>query len=418
LSVGHLLPRTVLNVEYLSNLSELKIAASMSDHKFTRRRLLQAAGWSALALPLSSLNGLARSRPTAQQTLYVGTYTSGKSEGIYVYHLNMSTGELKHFKTVKDVVDPSYLTIDRKRRFLYAVNEVSQFDGKPSGAVSSFSIDQKSGDLKYLNQKASEGGSPCFVTLDHTGKFLLLANYESGNAAVLPIKRDGSLDEAVTVVGHVGSSINRDRQQGPHAHCIIMDKLNRYAFVVDLGMDKIFTYRFDSRNGNLIDHATVETKPGAGPRHLTFHPNHRQAYVINELDSTVTAYTYDPRRGTLLPLQTISTLPANHSGENSCADVHVSPGGKFLYGSNRGHDSIVVFAIHSKSPQLTYVEHVSTAGKTPRNFTIDPTGTFLLVANQKSDSVVTFRVDRLTGRLKSTGHVAEIPAPVCLRLVT
>jgi 6-phosphogluconolactonase len=330
----------------------------------------------------------------------------------------MSTGMLKHFKTVKGVVDPSYLAIDRKRRFLYAVNEVSQFDGKPSGAVSSFSIDPKSGDLKYLNQKASEGGSPCYVTLDRGEKFALLANYEAGNVSVLPINRDGTLGDAVTVVQHRGASINRERQRSPHAHCIVLDKRNRYAFAVDLGIDRILGYRFNSRDGKLVTHTAVETKPGAGPRHLTFHPNNREAYVINELDSTMTAYEYDSSRGLLRPQQTVSTLPPGYSDVNSCADVHVSPSGKFLYGSNRGHDSIVVFAINQSSGQLTLLEHVSTGGKTPRNFTIDPTGTFLLAANQKSDTVVTFRIDPSTGLLTSTGHIAEIPAPVCLKLAT
>lgn len=389
----------------------------MADHKLTRRRFLQAVGWSTLALPLLSLKGVSQSRRAAEQTLYVGTYTSGKSEGIYIYRLDMSTGAIRHFRTVKNVTDPSYLTIDRKKQFLYVVNEVSRFDGKPSGAVSSFSIDQKNGDLTYLNQKASEGGSPCYVTLDRTENFVLIANYEAGNVSALPVTKDGRLSDAVSVVQHSGSSVNRDRQKGPHAHCIIMDRLNHYAFAVDLGIDKIIGYRFDARKGTLTRHSAVESTPGAGPRHLTFHPNNRLAYVINELDSTLTALTYDSNHGKLHPQQTVSTLPPNYSVENSCADVHVSPNGKFLYGSNRGHDSIVVFAINPKSGRLTYVEHVSTGGKTPRNFTIDPTGSFLLAANQRSDTVVTFRIDPRTGRLQSTGHVAEIPTPVCLKLV-
>lgn len=352
------------------------------------------------------------------QTLYVGTYTNaGKSEGIYVYRLNMSTGELNHFKTIKGVVDPSYLALDRKRRFLYAVNEVSKFEGQPSGAVSSFAIDRNSGDLTYLNQKATKGASPCYIAQDRTSRFVLVANYESGNASVLPIKADGTLGEAVSVVQHSGSSINRDRQLGPHAHCILMDKANRYAFAVDLGIDKIVVYRFNEKDGSLINHGAVATKPGSGPRHLTFHPNDRFAYVINELDSTMAAYTYDSKRGVLNPHQTISTLPQDFSGESFCADVHVSPNGKFLYGSNRGHNSIVVFAIDPKSGQLTLVEHVSTGGNWPRNFVIDPTGTYLLAANQRSDSVVTFRLNASTGRLTQT-HTAAIPTPVCLKLLT
>jgi 6-phosphogluconolactonase len=391
----------------------------MPNNQLTRRRFLQTAAATVTTIGLSSFNRDSKAKAAMEQTLYVGTYTNtGKSEGIYIYRLNMSTGELKHFKTIKGVVDPSYLAIERKRRYLYAVNEVSQFEGQPSGAVSSFAIDRNSGDLTYLNQKASKGGSPCYVTLDRTGRFVLLANYESGNLSVLPIKRDGSLGEAVSVVQHTGSSINRDRQQGPHAHCILIDKSNRFSFAVDLGIDKIVVYRFNEKDGSLTNHGAVPTKPGAGPRHLTFHQNNRFAYVINELDSTMTSYTYDAKRGVLNQQQMISTLPQGFSGASFCADVHVSPNGRFLYGSNRGHNGIVVFAIDRKSGQLNLVEHVSTRGDWPRNFVIDPTGTYLLAANQRSDSVVTFRIDESTGRLTPTGHTTAIPAPVCLKLVT
>ena len=388
----------------------------MSNNKLTRRRFLQTTAVTLTTLGLSTFSRSSNAKGPSEQTLYVGTYTSGKSEGIYIYRLNMSTGELKHFKTVKGVVDPSYLCINRKGRFLYAVNEVSQFEGKPGGAVSSFSIDRTTGDLTYLNQKSSKGGAPCYVTQDATGRFVLLANYESGNVSVLPIKRDGSLGEAVSVMQHSGASINPDRQQGPHAHCILLDKSNRYAFTVDLGIDKIVVYRFNEKNGSLINHSETATKPGAGPRHLAFHPNNKWAYVINELDSTMTAYAYNSKGGAISPQQWISTLPQGFTGASFCADVHVSRDGRFLYGSNRGHNSIVVFRIDPRLGELTLVEHVSTGGDWPRNFVIDPTGTYLLVANQKSDSVVTFRIDASTGRLSPTGHVTEIPTPVCLKL--
>lgn len=389
----------------------------MINRKLTRRSFMQLAASSAISIP-ALRQTFSQNRNVTHQTLYVGTYTSGKSEGIYVYHLDSRTGELTHFKTVKRIIDPSYLTIDEKKRFLYTVNEVSQFEGKPSGAVSSFAMDRKTGDLRLINQKPSLGGSPCYITLDRQERFALIANYEAGNVSVFPVMKDGSLGDATSVVQHNGSSINRERQQGPHAHCIVVDKLNRYAFAVDLGIDKILIYRFDSRSGKLTNHGEVATKPGAGPRHLTFHPNNRYAYVINELDSTMTVYGYDARRGLLRPQQTISTLPTNYSGENYCADLHVSPNGRFVYGSNRGHNSIVVFAIDGKTGQLNYVENVSTEGNWPRNFTIDPTGAFLLVANQRSDSVVTFRIDKRSGRLSSTGQIAEIPTPVCLKLVS
>ena len=389
----------------------------MSNNTITRRNFLRAAGTTAISFQLFSRTRSAASAPQ-EQTLYVGTYTANtKSEGIYVCRLNMSTGQIRQTKTVKNVVEPSYLTVDQKRKFLYAVNEVSEFEGKPSGAVSAFRIDASSSEPTYLNQKASKGGWPCYLTLDRTERFVLVANYKVGNLSVLPVNNDGSLGEATAVVQHQGSSINRERQEGPHAHCIVVDRSNQYAFAVDLGIDKIIGYRFDARKGNLTSHTVIEAKPGAGPRHLTFHPNNRYAYVINELDSTMTAFSYDPSGGLLRPKQTLSTLPSDYSGENTCADVHVSPNGKFLYGSNRGHDSIAVFEINEKSGELKPVEHVSTGGKTPRNFTIDPTGTFLLAANQKSDSVVTFRIGTATGRLKPTGKIAQIPAPVCLKLV-
>jgi 6-phosphogluconolactonase len=390
----------------------------MPNNQLTRRRFLQAAAATITTIGLSNFNRGTKAKAPAEQTVYVGTYTSGKSEGIYIYRLNMSNGELKHFKTIKGVVDPSYLAIDRKHRFLYAVNELSKFEGQQSGAVSAFSIDRNSGDLTYLNQKASKGGSPCYVAQDQTGRFVLLANYESGNASVLPIKGDGSLGEAVSVVQHSGASVNRDRQLGPHAHCILMDKSNRYAFVVDLGIDKIVIYRFNEKDGTLLDHGAAATKPGAGPRQLTFHRNNRFAFVINELDSTMNAYEYDSKQGMLRHRQTISTLPETFSGASYCAALHISPNGKFLYGSNRGHNSIVVFAISSKSGQLTLVEHVSTGGDWPRDFVIDPTGTYLLAANQRSDSVVTFRIDAATGKLTPTGQVAQIPTPVCLKILT
>lgn len=387
----------------------------------TRRKFLKTAGWGTLGLALPSpLGARPRPHPALQELIiFVGTYTSGKSEGIYTYRMNLSSGELKHLNTVKGVVNPSFLATDRQRRYLYAVNEVTEFAGKPGGAVSSFSIDQRNWELRFLNQQPSLGGAPCYVIVDETGKFVLVANYGGGNVSVLPVRRDGSLGTATDTVQHRGSGVNPERQEGPHAHCIILDHSNRYAFAADLGVDKIMIYRFDSGRGRLIPakEPWVQVKPGAGPRHLTFHPRGRYAYVINELDSTLTAFSYGRANGTLSTVQTVSALPKGFSGANTCADVHVSPSGKFLYGSNRGHNSIVVFQIEEGTGKLSYVEHEPTQGKTPRNFAIDPTGTFLLVANQDSDSIITFRIDPETGRLKPTGHLTKVPSPVCLRLV-
>jgi 6-phosphogluconolactonase len=349
--------------------------------------------------------------------LYVGTYTSGKSEGIYIYRMNLETGELKRFDSTR-AVNPSFLAINR-RRYLYAVNEVAEFAGKSSGAVSAFSIDSTTGRLSFLNQQASMGADPCHVTIDRTGRFAVVANYTGGSISVFPIQRDGRLGPATQVIQHHGSSVNKEHQEGPHAHCVVLDRSNRHAFASDLGLDKVMIYRFDAKTGNLKagKQPWAQLEPGAGPRHLAFHPKGTYFYVINELNSTLTAFAYDPLNGTLRSVQTVSTLPKGFSGHNDCADVHVSPSGKFLYGSNRGHDSIVVFAINENTGKLEYLEHASTQGKTPRNFTIDPTGRLLLAANQESDTIVTLHVDPLTGRLKPTGHVAEVPSPVCLKFI-
>lgn len=387
----------------------------------TRRNFIKSAGLGALGVSFPFW-GMGSLRPVQNKNafmMYVGTYTKGKSEGIYLYKLNPDTGELTHISTTKGVNNPSYLTLDPQRRYLYAVNEVTQFEGQKSGAISAFAVDQKTGNLTLLNQQPTMGGAPCYVTVDKRGKFVLAANYVGGNVAVLPIQSNGHLGKASHVVQHTGSSVNQKRQENPHAHCIVLDPGNRFAFAVDLGIDKVQVYQFDAKGGKLNpgQPASVAIKPGAGPRHLTFHPKGNYAYLINELDSTMIAFAFDKATGALKELQTISTLPADFSGESYCADVHVSPDGKFLYGSNRGHNSIAVFSIDERTGKLTAVEHVSTGGKWPRNFTLDPTGKFLLVANERSDNVVTFKVDSQRGKLTPTGQVAEIPMPVCLQMV-
>ena len=344
-------------------------------------------------------------------TLYVGTYTSGKSEGIYTYRMDQSTGELRVVGSVK-ADNPSFLTIGDSRRFLYAVNE------NPKGTVSAYRIERGSGALSFLNQQSSEGADPCHVTIAKNGKSVLVANYTSGNVAVLPIKRGGSLGAAIDVKQHEGSG-PCPQQKGPHAHCIKLDRANRYAFSADLGNDKVMIYRINQLNNKLEPgpqpSATVHS--GAGPRHLTFHPNGKFLYVINELDSSLTTFRYDATRGTLTAFESVSTLPRDFTGPSFCADVHVNKSGRFLYGSNRGHNSIVVFAIDPPSGRLSLVEHVSTEGKWPRNFTLDPTERFLLVANQHSENVAIFRLDQQTGRLTFTGQSVEIPTPVCLQFL-
>ena len=388
----------------------------MSNY-LTRRSFIKSAGL--LLLPIHLRAGILPHRAPRELLLYVGTYTSGASEGIYLYRMNLSTGELRHSGTTRGVVNPSFLAISPHRRNLYAVNEVEEFSGQPSGALSAFSIERKTGDLTFLNQQPSRGSAPCYVLVDKTGKYVLVANYFGGNVAVLPVERGGRLGPATDMAQHQGASVNPERQQGPHAHCIVLDRANHYAFAADLGVDKIMIYRFDAKRGKLTPgrEPWVALKPGAGPRHFTFHPKARFAYVINELDSTLTAFTYDGSRGALNAIQTVATVPDGFPGANYCADIHITPSGKFLYGSNRGHDSIVVFAVDEGTGRLRYVQHQPTQGSFPRNFAIDPTGKYLLVANQKSDTIVVFRIAPSSGTLTPTGHVVRVPSPVCLKMI-
>ena len=352
--------------------------------------------------------------------VYFGTYTNAtpKSKGIYLHRLDMTTGALRPVAATEGITNPSFLATDRQRRYLYAVNEVMDFEGKPGGAISAFSVDPKTGHLKPLNQQPTLGGAPCFVKVSQDGKFVLVANYMGGNVTVFPVQPDGSLGAAVENVQHQGKSVNAKRQEAPHAHNVVLDPANRFAFVSDLGTDKVMIYQFDKATGKLKPHATpaAAMKPGAGPRHFTFHPQGKYAYVINELDSTVTAFAYDAAKGSLRELQTVSTLPTGFAGESFCADIHLSPDGKFLYGSNRGHDSIATFAVNGQTGQLSPAGHTPTGGKWPRNFTLDPSGNFLLVANQHTNNVVVFRRDAKTGGLTAAGQPVDVPAPVCVLL--
>ena len=355
----------------------------------------------------------------AELLVYVGTYTRGKSEGIYRFRLDMKTGALTPRGVVRDVVNPSFLALHPSGRFLYAVSEVSEVGGDKTGAVRAFSVNAESGDLAPLNWKPSGGGGPCHLVVDESGRNVLVANYGGGSVSVLRIQDDGHLGDTAAFIQHEGSSVNPRRQQGPHAHSINLDKANRFAFAADLGLDKVLVYRFDAAKGTLTANAepSASVKPGAGPRHFAVHPSGRHAYVINEIHSTVTTFAYEGEGGVLRELQTISTIPADFKETNSTAEVQVAPSGRFLYGSNRGHDSVVVFAIDPDKGTLTLVEHESTQGKTPRNFGIDPTGTYLLAANQRSDTIVVFRIDPQTGELEATGHTVDVPMPVCVKFL-
>ncbi len=399
-----------------------------SDKKndFTRRDFLKltAAGTFSLTFAPTIFGQMSGDNKMKEMLVYIGTYTSGKgkskSDGIYVYKMNLESGELSPYKTVENVIEPSYITIDKKRKYLYAVNETETYEGKKSGAVSAFAIDEKTGDLTFLNKQPSLGGAPCFIIVSENEKFVLVANYLGGNVSSFPVQKDGKLGASIDLQQNIGTGPNKDRQEAAHAHSINLDEKNHFAFVCDLGIDKIFIYEFDKKTGKLSPNPAqkfFQAKPGAGPRHFVFHPNSKIAFVINELDSTITSLDYDSKRGTLKEIQTVSTLPEGFKGSNTCADLHVSPNGKFLYGSNRGHDSIVSFKIEDKTGKLDFVEHTSTQGKTPRNFAISPDGKFLLAANQNSDSIVVFRINETSGKLTATGNKANVPKPVCLKII-
>jgi 6-phosphogluconolactonase len=351
--------------------------------------------------------------------VYVGTYTGAKSKGIYAYRMDMASGAISSLGLVAETPNPTFLEIAPNNQFLYAVNEIDDFEGKAAGAVSAFSIDAATGKLSFLNQQSSGGRGPCHLALDREGKNVLVANYGGGSIESLPIQADGRLGTAAVFLQHSGKSIDAVRQTGPHAHCMTLDGANHFAFVCDLGLDKIMAYRFDASQGTLAanDPAFATTKPGAGPRHMIFGPDGRQAYVINELNSTIVRYAYDAARGRLAELQTVPLLPDDFKGTSTAAEIAVHPSGKFLYGSNRGDESIAVFAIEPASGKLTLVERVSTQGKTPRNFAIDPTGKFLFAANQNSGTVVVFNLDASTGKLEPSGKMLEAPSPVCVKFV-
>lgn len=354
-----------------------------------------------------------------QMLVYVGTYTDKNSKGIYAYRLDQASGKLTPLGLAAETPNPTFLALHPNHRFLYAVNEVGEYHGKKSGSVSAYKIDIQTGRLTLINSNSSVGTGPCHVTVDRKGKNVLVANYGSGSVAVLPVRADGSLGPPSCFIQHDGSSVDKSRQEGPHAHSVNLDAANSVAFVADLGLDKLFIYRFDAAKGTIAPSSPpfVKLADGAGPRHFSFHPTGKYAYVINELDDTVTAMSYNAASQTLTPIQTITTLPAGYSGKSYCAEVKVHPNGKFLYGSNRGHDSLAIFSIDQDTGRLTPVGQQSTLGKFPRNFNITPSGDLLLAANQDSDSIFVFRVDRNTGRLTPTGEKVEVSRPVCILFV-
>ena len=344
-----------------------------------------------------------------QYKAYIGTYTGGESEGIYLVSFDSTTGAIEAAGVAAVTENPSFVALHPDGKHLYAVNETN------TGELSAFRIDAKSKRLSFINKKPSGGGAPCHLVIDKTGRNLLVANYSGGNVSVTQIRPDGSLGKQTALLQHRGNSVT-PRQKEPHAHSINLDAANQFAVAADLGTDQLLVYAFDSRAGILKPHSDIGIQPGSGPRHFAFHPNGKHAYAINELASTVTALEFDSQQGKFQELQTISTLPDGFEGNSFTAEVRVSVDGKFVYGSNRGHDSIAVFRIN-EDYGLSRVQVEPIGGKTPRNFTFDPTGNFLLAAGQSTNSVNVFRIDRTTGKLAKTAHELRIPTPVCIRFI-
>jgi 6-phosphogluconolactonase len=359
-----------------------------------------------------------KEKQMSKQWVYVGTSENEKDRGIYRFGFDPATGQVGPLSLAAESARPTFLAIHPNRQFLYAVNAVGEFQGQKSGAVSAFALNAKTGELRLLNQQPSGGAGPCHVVVDGDGRNVLVANYGGGSVACLPIDAEGRLKPPSSVVQHAGSSVDPGRQEGPHAHSINLDATNRFAFAADLGLDQILIYRFDAEKGMLTPHdpPSASTAPGAGPRHLAFHPSGRFAYVINELDSTVTTFDYDGG-GVLREIQTITTLPADFTSENYPAEVLVHPSGRFLYGSNRGHDSIAIFTIDAQTGKLTPVGHQGSGGNGPRNFNTDPSGAWMIVGNQSSNNVLILRIDTESGALTPTGQEFEAPSPICFRMV-
>ena len=351
--------------------------------------------------------------------VFVGTYTKGDSKGIYGFRFD-AAGKSTPLGLLAATENPSFLTLDSGGHFLYAVNESPAYKGAKGGGVTAFAVDHASGKLTELNEVSSRGADPCYISLDKTGKYVLVANYTGGNVAVFPIEKDGKLGEASAFVQHAGKGANAERQEGPHAHWIETTADNRFAIVVDLGLDKLMVYKFDAAKGTLTanDPAFAKVEDGQGPRHVAFHPNGKFVYALNEVGSTITGFSYDAAKGSFAPLgQMISTLPKGFSAENTTAEIHVHPNGKFLFASNRGHDSIVAYSIDQSSGKLTLIDYFPTQGKNPRDFDIDPSGKFLFAANEDSANVVIFKIDEKTGRLTPTGETLKVPFPVCLKFM-
>jgi len=374
--------------------------------KTTRRELILTTA------SLSTLNSAAAGK---QVLLFIGAYTSDKNKGITTARLDLASGELSEMKLGAETPNPTFLELHPSGKYLYAINEIANYEGQRAGSICAYSISRGRGELTLLNRLTTTGPGPCHVGLDRSGKMAMIANYGGGSVASYAIEGDGKLRGPVSFFQHEGSGPNQRRQAGPHAHSFNAAPGNKFAVACDLGTDEVRIYAIDPNTGTLKPHGAAKAAPGSGPRHFAFHPNGRYGYAVNELASTVTVYTWDAKAGSLSDVQSISTLPEDFKGQTTTAEVRVHPTGRFLYASNRGHDSIAVFSVDPNSGRLSAVERVSVQGRTPRNFHIEASGRWLIAANQQTDNLIVFEIDLATGRLRTTGKGMTVGAPVCLR---
>lgn len=365
--------------------------------------------------------GIAFSNVTAaaaeEPLVFISAFAPGEKGAIHAYKMNPQTGELKFVERTPDVEHPFFLAVSPDNKFLYSIHAPGKFSGKDNEFVSAFALEGRTGKLKLLNRQSSQGTASCYLDIDKSGKAVVVANYTTGSVASLPVKEDGSLGEPETFIQHTGSSINPQRQKEPHAHCSVISPDQKFVFAADLGLDKILAYRLNPETAELTPAAQpfVRTIPGAGPRHLTFHPDGKQMYVINELKNSITEFDYNPESGMLIEGQTISTLPEDFTGTSHCADLKFTPDGKFLYGTNRGHDSIAAYQVDDQG-KLTLIEITPSLGKGPQNLAVTADGNFLICANMPGNNVVVFQIDAKSGKLSPAGDPVEIPSPSCIMI--
>lgn len=347
---------------------------------------------------------------------YVGSYADSSGPGVYACEYDAGTGRLRLVQQISGLQNPTFLAVDDEGLKLYAISEGKDAEGRRTGAAAAMNIDAKTGQLSILNEEKTVDASTCHITLDATRQCLIVSSYHGGMIGLSPVLEDGRVGPIADVHRHEGSSVHPVQTQA-RAHSVFIDPANRYAVACDLGLDKLIIYRLDPAGKKLVLHGETSVAPGSGPRHFAFHPVKPYGYVINELGSTITAFAYDGEAGTLTEIQTVPTLPDSYEGENACADIHISPDGRFLYGSNRGHDSIAVYAIDGENGRLSLIEHVFVQGRHPRNFALSPDGRFVLVANRDTDNIVTFARDEKTGRLTPTGDELAVSKPVCIQFL-